>query len=59
MKFEKGTLVYNAHTGDKLYTVLGYNGAGGIILLPVGVEDNRRNRVVEGFDRWIYAKSPK
>lgn len=56
MKFEKGQLVYNGHTGDRLYKVMGYNSGNGIILLPVGLEDKLGNRVVVHSDRWIYAK---
>lgn len=56
MKFDEGQLVYNAHTGDRLYKVIGYNAAGGIILLPVDKEDKYGNRIVIGFDNWIYAK---
>jgi hypothetical protein len=56
MKFNKGQLVYSGHTGDRLYEVLGYNAGGGIILLPVGVEDKPGNRIVFGIDLWIYPK---
>jgi hypothetical protein len=56
MKFEKGQLVYNAHTGDKLYKVIGYNAGNGIILLPDGLDDKYGNRTVVHSDYWIYAK---
>lgn len=56
MQFEEDQLVYNSHTGDKLYKVIGYNAGNGIILLPVGLEDKYRNRIVIHSDHWIYAK---
>lgn len=56
MKFKKGQLVYNAHTGDRLYKVIGYNAGNGIILAPVDVEDKHGNRIVVHSDYWIYAK---
>ncbi|MBS4173504.1 hypothetical protein [Bacillus sp. FJAT-49736] len=59
MKFEKGQLVYNGHTGDKLYEVIGYNAGNGIILLPVGLEDKYGNRIVVHSDRWIWIYAKK
>lgn len=56
MKFEKGQLVYNAHTGKRLYEVIGYNAGNGIILLPLGLENKYGNLIVVHSDHWIYAK---
>jgi hypothetical protein len=56
VKFEKGQLVYNGHTGDRLYEVIGYNAGGGIILLPVGIKDKPGNRIVLGVHVWLYEK---
>lgn len=56
MKFEKGQLVYNGHTGDIEYVVIGYNAGNGIILLPCGLEDKNGNRIVVHSDCWIYGK---
>jgi hypothetical protein len=56
MEFEKGQLIYSGHTGDKLYKVIGYNAGGGIILLPVGLEDKFKNYMVFGVTCWLYLK---
>lgn len=56
MKFTKGQLVYNGHTGDNVYEVIGYNAANGIILLPLGLKDKCGSRIVIHSDRWIYKK---
>jgi hypothetical protein len=54
--FEKGQLIYSGHTGNRLYKVIGYNAGGGIILLPMDVEDKRQNYIVFGVTCWLYAK---
>lgn len=57
MKFKRDQVIKCANEANKLYTVIGYNAGGNIILIPHGSEKKREERVVKHSDIWLYVQN--